>query len=441
MTARQLDVFSNDQAVGRLSEDNDLWTFDYAATWLAWRKNFDLSPALPRGQGTLRDGASQRPVQWYFDNLLPEEALRDTLAREAQLPAEDAFGLLAYFGAESAGSLVLRDPDHRADAERGLRPLALVELSQRIAKLPRQSLTLGAAKRMSMAGAQHKLLVVLDDAGALFEPLAGTPSSHILKPNHPGVGYPASVMNEFFSMRLAKAVGLPAPAVQRRYTPEPVYIVERFDRLHSTEVEVSRRHSIDTCQLLNRPRAFKYAGAGLDALVQALGHCRARAVTRLQLYRWLVFNLLIGNGDNHLKNLSFLVDAQGIALAPAYDLLSTAVYDTRAMADEAARWPECPLALPIGNARSFAQVSRQHVIDAGLALGLGAAAALRELDRLVKAVRAETGRLLATIEAEIHAEVAACPDPGAAALHTAGELRLLRAIQYIVVAEMTRRLG
>ena len=31
----------------------------------------------------------------------------------------------------------------------------------------------------------------------LFEPLPGTPSTHILKPNHPGEDYPASVMNDF----------------------------------------------------------------------------------------------------------------------------------------------------------------------------------------------------------------------------------------------------
>jgi hypothetical protein len=47
------------------------------------------------------------------DNLLPEEAMRTVLAKEAQLSAEDAFGLLGYFGAESAGSLVGVDLEER----------------------------------------------------------------------------------------------------------------------------------------------------------------------------------------------------------------------------------------------------------------------------------------------------------------------------------------
>ena len=43
-------------------------------------------------------------MQWHFDNLLPEETLRVVLAKDAKIEGEDAFGLLAYFDAESVGS-------------------------------------------------------------------------------------------------------------------------------------------------------------------------------------------------------------------------------------------------------------------------------------------------------------------------------------------------
>lgn len=82
---------------------------------------------------------------------------------------------------------------------------------------------------MSLAGAQHKMVVVLRD-GELFEPLPGTPSTHILKPNRPAAEYPASVIDETLTMRLAHRLGLAVPSVALRYVPEPVYIVERFDR-------------------------------------------------------------------------------------------------------------------------------------------------------------------------------------------------------------------
>lgn len=449
MSRRELAVLVNDELVGHLREENDLWQFEYADQWRKAARGFDLSPALPRAVGLHMDGASQRPVQWYFDNLLPEEALRGMIAKEASLNAEDAFGLLAYFGVESAGSLVLCDPDKPMAVEHGVKPLSLLELSQRITKLPHVSLTRDAPKRMSLAGAQHKMLVILD-GGALFEPLPGTPSTHILKPNHPGGDYPASVMNEYFTMRLAKAVGLDVPAVHRLYAPQPVYLVARFDRVLPQAGDgdtaeraeaVRRRHLIDTCQLLNKARTFKYAAAHLGTLAEAVAHCRSKAVARLQLYRWVVFNVLVGNNDNHLKNISFMVDAGGINVAPAYDLLCTAVYDTRALAGDHARWPHTPLALTLGDANTFAGVMRAHLLAAGKSLGLADRTATRELDRLVHAVPVEADKLIVEIAARAESEIAACPEPEAARRHLAGELRLLRAARHIIMADMCRQLA
>jgi serine/threonine-protein kinase HipA len=441
MTSRRLEVTANEQLVGHLRERDDLWEFEYAADWSTSLQGFDLSPALPRTELLHADGASNRPVQWYFDNLLPEEALRTVLAKEANVPAEDAFGLLAYFGAESAGSLVLRELEKPRSTERGLKPLPLAELSQRITNLPKASLTKDAPKHMSLAGAQHKLLVVLD-GDKLFEPLPGTPSTHILKPDHLGDNYPASVMNEYFMMRLADAVGLKVPAVRRIYVPQPVYIVERFDRTRaSTANEVQRRHIIDTCQLLNKARTFKYTAANLDTLAQAIELCRSKAAARVQIYNWLVFNILAGNADNHLKNLSFLVDSAGINLAPAYDLLCTAVYDTKALANERAHWPATPFVLSLGEATTFADVTRSHALSAGRALGLAAATAERQLDRLRRAVPAEAAELVDKIHAELEHDIAASPDHAATRLHVGGEMRMLDAVRHIVVNEMAQRLA
>jgi len=50
------------------------------------------------------------------------------------------------------------------------------------------------------------------------------------------------------------------------------------------------------------------------------------AVDRLQLLRWLFFNLCAGNDDSHAKNLSIIATAKGLRLAPFYDLMCTRVY-------------------------------------------------------------------------------------------------------------------
>jgi serine/threonine-protein kinase HipA len=39
-----------------------------------------------------------------------------------------------------------------------------------------------------------------------------------------------------------------------------------------------------------------------------------------QLFRRVVFNIIIHNTDDHLRNHGFFIDAQGVRLSPAYDM-------------------------------------------------------------------------------------------------------------------------
>lgn len=444
---RELRVRVNDQTVGTLRTQDDIWRFAYAEAWLQSPQAFALAPNLPLATQEYVDGSDLRFIQWYFDNLLPEENLRTVLAKEARIDQTDAFGLLAYFGAESAGSLVLEAPTSMPAAT-GWHGLALRALNERILNLPRTTLTHDSPKRMSLAGAQHKMVVGYEN-GELFEPLAGTASTHILKPNSQSENYPHSVINEYFTMRLAAAVNLSVPKVYRLYAPEPAYIVARFDRVEMPsdgEVQrvgygeakpngdVQRLHIIDTCQLLGKSRAFKYEQAKLDTLAAAANLCTHRVVARLQLYRWVLFNYFVGNADNHLKNISFLISHEGIHISPAYDLLSTAVYDTKAMAENPI-WPATPLALPLDQAMHFHQVTRSMLLESGRTLGLASSTVERELDAMVTALPGQADKLLAEIEGGYSALIAASPDPVQASWHQAGEMRLLRTIRHLILTD------
>lgn len=174
MSGRSLRASINQTEVGTLQEEASLWSFQYARDWLVNPQGFALSPHLPLKAESLLDGASQRPVQWYFDNSLPEEGQRVLLAGDAKLDAADAFGLLAWYGAESAGSVTLLPPDAAPQVAEPLRPLPDDVLETRIRQLPNAPLTHAAIKRMSLAGVQHKLTVVLKES-ALFEPAGATP--------------------------------------------------------------------------------------------------------------------------------------------------------------------------------------------------------------------------------------------------------------------------
>jgi len=424
---RELMAWIGDHLVGHLYDDNGVWSFRYADNWAA----FDLCPSLPRAQGSIVDNSSQRPVQWYFDNLLPEEGQRQLLAADVRLDAGDAFALLAYYGAESAGSLTLLPPGEALPSG-ALRALTDEALARRIAAMPRLPLSHEAHKRMSLAGAQHKLAVVLK-GGELYEPVGAAPSTHILKPDHPERAFAHSVINEWFCMRLAARVGLTVPNVSRHHVPQPIYLIERFDRQAQGDTW-QRLHSIDACQMLGLDRHFKYQAGSIERLVQLLGLTTAPAVTRTRLFNWLLFNVLIGNTDAHLKNISFLVGSRGQQLSPFYDLLSTAVYETRAFDQD--RWPHATtLAWPILGESHLARIDRQHLLDAAEALGLKRSPANAQLQRMQERIVAHTDELLTQTQQENTELAAQRPELRAT---FAGEMRCLRAIRALVAEQAAR---
>jgi serine/threonine-protein kinase HipA len=438
-SSRLLQVRIGAHEVGTLFETNGLWSFQYSEPWLDERHAFALSPHLPLQSAPLVDGGSVRYVQWYFDNLLPEESQRLLLASDAKLSSADAFGLLAYYGSESAGSLTLLEAEATFPEQFNADQRLLLEdsrLSERIKDLPSLPLTHGSPKRMSLAGAQHKLAVILDHDD-LYEPVGAAPSTHILKPDHERRDlYPHSAVNEWFVMRLASSVGMLVPSVCRRYVPEAVYLVARFDRRIDAG-QWQRLHVVDACQLTGLDRTFKYSEGSLAKLVQLLGYCRSAASARTRLYAWLIFNVLVGNNDAHLKNLSFLVDDRGIDLAPHYDLLSSAVYESPVYGGKL--WPhDSTLAWPILGQSHFADINRATLLDAGLALGLQMPTAKRMLEKMLSQIVVKAQELYdetASYNIQLAQER---PELGAT---LAGEARCLRAIIHNVIKPMAGQLG
>ncbi|MCO6057242.1 HipA domain-containing protein [Pseudomonas sp. MOB-449] len=416
---RQLEVTINNEHVGSLIDQNGVWALAYSSDWLNNPRSFDLSPTLPRSAGRVVDSSTDRPVQWFFDNLLPEEQARQLLASDAKIEFADAFGLLGYYGAESAGAITLL-PGFEPIPDGGLQPLPDDVLSQRIRNLPRVSLTTGAPKRMSLAGAQHKLPVVVLE-GVLYEPIGSRPSTHILKPNHPETDqYDNSVANEWFVMSVAQMARLNAAPVAIHRVPEPVYLIERFDR-QVVDGQLKRLHVLDGCQLLGLDRQFKYQQASMKTLRHIVSLCRRKAEARIQLFNWLVFNILVGNNDAHLKNLSFYVTSDGVDLAPHYDLLCTAIYTA---SKESAPWLDAELVWKVEGMRTHAEVTREHVLFMGSHLGLPNRIAAKLMDELVKATLEAADRLLQSLSERF----------------LAGERYLLRRIVHGVMRDMAAKL-
>ena len=182
--------------------------------------------------------------------------------------------------------------------------------------------------RLSLAGAQPKLPVVIDDGQVALPLNAVTPTTHILKPEPEH--FPGLVANEAFCMRLARAAMLPVAHVETAVTITglPYLIVERYDR-DLTSDPIRRLHQEDVCQALGIPADSKYQAEGGPSVRETVELLRrATGVPAHELPRlWeaLVFNWLIGNCDAHGKNFSLLYDAGAPTLAPLYDLVSTTV--------------------------------------------------------------------------------------------------------------------
>lgn len=461
---RRLHLYLNRERVGTLHENNDVWAPVYEREWADKVGSFDLSPALPRRQLVHRDGSTVRAVQWYFENLLPEGQLRELTAAEARLrDQDDAFALLEYLGAESVGALTLLPPGEEPPSEARLHPLTYEALNQRILSLPNASMAKQAPKRITLAGTQHKLSVVLR-GDELYEPVGATLSTHILKPDHPASEtYPASTYLEWLTMRLALAARLEVPSVRLLHVPEPVYVIERFDRRFEVKSllpetgmappTVERVHVIDGCQLLNKARLAKY-GASVHTLRELVRACGDELTTPIRLFRWLVFNLLVANDDCHLKNLSFVASAGRLELAPHYDLLATGVYHTPAFADGHGAWPAVPLALRLSDTVTrFDQVTPEAVLDAGLALGVPPVVAkratrevisrtLREFDLVCVAHSLQNEDLIDDPTAKPAGEEAEerARSIGASVHEQAPRRKILGALRTNVLPEMTRRL-
>jgi len=221
-------------------------------------------------------------------------------------------------------------------------------------------------------------------------------------------------------MRLADKLELPVPAVQIRYVPESVYLIERFDR-EGGVTELTRLHTIDACQLLNLDRSYKYSQATVATLMAIVGSIRLRAVARERLFRWIVFNL--GNNDAHLKKLSFYHRHDGVKLAPFYDMVCTAVYQPEL------DWLNDQLSWPVGTAKCLGEVSREQVLALGAELGVPFRLGKAVIDSLVDQADRRAAEVIAEFEAIQDAHG-----------WRQGEVRLLRQIRHGVIQDMRRLL-
>ncbi len=266
-----------------------------------------------------------------FGGLLLEGEAREALARNLGISIGNDYALLQELGGDCAGAITLLDPDVPLPAEPRLEPLDDGQLDLLLRELPQRPLAANPEQgiRLSLAGAQPKLPVTIEDGEVALPLNAAAATTHIIKPEPSRFG--GLVDNEAFCMELARAVELPAAIASKRATVSGLryLLVERYDR-DLTADPIRRLHQEDVCQALGRASDRKYQAEGgptVPETVELLRNCSSVPAQDLPTFwRALVFNWLIGNCDAHAKNFSLLYDGSAPTLAPLYDLVSTTAY-------------------------------------------------------------------------------------------------------------------
>jgi serine/threonine-protein kinase HipA len=339
MSQHALWVFDADARVGTVNYDSleDRFSFSPAPEWRGQRNAYPLSPHLPLAEAPVASSTVRR----FIENLLPEGRALDIVSTTHNVSKNNVFGLIRQLGRETAGALSFLPEGASPESQPTTRrEITREELKRRVAERAQVPFAVWDGRvRMSIAGYQDKLPVYMEGE-RIYLVEGALASTHILKPEPAEGRLPMLVANEHFCMELARRLGLPVAQVAILRLPDPVLVIERFDR-RRTPGGVRRIHIIDSCQALDLPVPYKYErnfGSGADVrhirdgvsferLFSVTQYTTRKALTRQLLTRWALFQYLIGNTDAHGKNVSFFGRADGLAIAPFYDLVSVVQYD------------------------------------------------------------------------------------------------------------------
>lgn len=322
--AGELSVLDGEHLVGTI-HDTDPLSFTYATGWLVNNDDVNAIPGIPLG--TQQCFAPE--VEAFFDNLLPEGVVRDMLSRTTN--ASSTFALLLAVAGDTAGGLTIL-PTGQAPEKASYTPVDWNHIAKHFSGgLQAQATTAPLGSRISLSGAQTKMLISLDGNNSPMLPIGTTPSTWIVKPNIRGFDQVwSSAINEAIMMRTAAHCGIGVAEVFFESVTRAC-IVKRFDRIVNSTGAVERLKQYDFCQLNGTAPGKKYEAEGGPGLAMCADlirrHSASPAADLMRFFQWIIFNLYTGNNDSHAKNLSMLhLPGQGMRLTPFYDLMNTRLY-------------------------------------------------------------------------------------------------------------------
>lgn len=292
------------------------------------RPTFSLitHPVFPHAEKLLAEPWSRtHKLHPTLSNLLPEGALRELIAQELKVHIDNEFHLFSFLGEDLPGALIAEpmEPDEVPESVLSAHgQVKAVKFENGIRE-----------NKFSLAGVQMKFSMKQQDGrynlskgDELGDWIVKTPSTkHKYVP-----------LNEFTAMSLASLAGIIVPEMKlveldKLDNLPPInlpdeklaFAIKRFDRN-----DEQRIHMEDFAQVLVKYPHEKYNSASYEQIGKILYDFSGEGLADTQQFaRRLLVNILLANGDAHLKNWSLLYTDQVTArLSPAYDIVTTSVY-------------------------------------------------------------------------------------------------------------------
>ena len=199
---------------------------------------------------------------------------------------------------------------------------------------------LANSKVIGLSGYQYKFSIIKDDINKTISYDETKNSNYFMKPyskfytsympNEKDRSYiPYLLINEHLFMSLARDFGFSVPYNGIiKHDSDYHYIIKRFDRYGELKID---HHEILT--LMNKNSDQKYKVSMREVLETAKMYISKEQL--VELFRFIVFSVVIGHGDLHAKNLSLIyssnkLDERAMQLSPFYDISTTKIYkDTK----------------------------------------------------------------------------------------------------------------
>lgn len=287
--------------------------FRYTREYLENPESFSLDPLhLPLDAQSFDADRPHSGVHGVFEDSLPDDWGRKLMARRHKLGrAEQRVPhLLQLLGDQGVGALTYMERGKPSPLSTGVPCKHLAELALLAEKFEKDPSNI-ANEELSMlfqagsspGGARPKALVA-DNNGAYLAKFASTRDQLDI------------VSLEAAAMELARKSGIKtAESSLFDLGSRNCLLVKRFD----INTAGGRNHQISMQSLL---KADGYYNTGYRDMAEVIKHISAAPQQDLRrLYKQMVFNAMIGNTDDHLKNFCMLHSDEGWRLSPAFDLV------------------------------------------------------------------------------------------------------------------------